>query len=104
MSRLQSIRHFDAERFELYLGGVELCNGFGELTDAAEQRARYEQALRERTQRQHPLYPLDERFLAALTEGMPPSAGNALGVDRLIQLCLNAARVGDVQAFAAAEL
>ena len=76
-----------AERFELYVGGVELCNGFGELTDPAEQRARLERDQAERARLGKPVYPIDERFLAALEEGMPPSAGNALGVDRLIALC-----------------
>lgn len=90
-----------AERFELYVAGVELCNGFGELTDAREQRRRYEQALNERIARGHPQYPMDERFLSALAEGMPPAGGNALGFDRLLQLVLRANSVGDVQAFGA---
>ncbi|MBX3181540.1 MAG: EF-P lysine aminoacylase GenX [Polyangiaceae bacterium] len=88
-----------AERFELYLAGVELCNGFGELNDAAEQRRRYEAALRERRARGMPVYPLDERFLAALEEGMPPAGGNALGLDRLLMLALDAPAITQVLAF-----
>jgi elongation factor P--(R)-beta-lysine ligase len=90
-----------AERFELYVAGVELCNGFGELTDAAEQRARLLRDQDERRRRGSPVYPLDERFLAALEEGMPPSAGNALGLDRLIAVCLGTDRIGAVSAFPA---
>ena len=88
-----------AERFEIYAGGVELCNGFGELTDPAEQRRRFvlEQERRQRTGA--PVYPLDERFLSALEEGMPPSGGNALGLDRLIALALGVPRIADVMAF-----
>jgi lysyl-tRNA synthetase class 2 len=73
-----------ARRFEAYVGGVELGNGFEELTDAAEQRRRFvaDQALR----RSGPQPPLPEDFLAALAEGMPPSGGIAVGVDRLVML------------------
>ncbi len=88
-----------AERFELYLAGVELCNGFGELSDAAEQRRRYEAALAERRARGMPVYPLDERFLAALEEGMPPAGGNALGLDRLLMLALDEPAITQVLAF-----
>lgn len=78
-----------AERAELYFGGVELCNAYGELTDPTEQRRRFvEEAERRRAQKRR-VYPLDEPFLAALTEGMPPSAGNALGFDRLVMVATN---------------
>jgi lysyl-tRNA synthetase class 2 len=87
------------ERFELYVAGVELCNGFGELTDPREQRARLERDQAARAGQGKAVYPIDERFLGALEEGMPPAAGNALGVDRLIALCLGAARIGDVLSF-----
>ena len=88
-----------AERFELYVGGVELCNGYGELTDAPEQRARFEQfrAMRAGGDLEHA--PLDEPLLAALEAGMPPSGGNALGVDRLVALARGTAGIADVQAF-----
>jgi lysyl-tRNA synthetase class 2 len=93
-----------AERFEVYAGGVELCNGFGELTDAAEQRARFERDRAARAAAGRDVYPLDERFLGALVEGMPPAAGNALGFDRLLAAALGAARVADVMAIPEAEL
>lgn len=87
------------ERFELYVGGVELCNGFGELTDPTEQRARFEQDRHARRMSGKPLYPIDDRFLRALEEGMPPSGGNALGLDRLIALGLGVERIGHVMPF-----
>jgi len=90
-----------AERFELFAGGIELCNGFGELTDPVEQRARLVADQAERARRGLPVYPIDERFLAALEEGLPPCAGNALGVDRLVMLAAGASTIGDVQAFPA---
>jgi lysyl-tRNA synthetase class 2 len=88
-----------AERFELYAGGAELCNGFGELTDPIEQRARLERDRATRRERNLPVYPLDERFLAALARGLPPCAGNALGLDRLVALACGSRRIGDVMAF-----
>jgi len=87
------------ERFELYAGGVELCNGFGELTDAAEQRRRFEAERLARRARGRPVYDIDERLLGALAEGMPPASGNALGVDRLVMLALGASSIAEVQAF-----
>ena len=74
-----------AERWELYLGGVELANAYSELTDPAEQRARFEEANAARAKRGAKPYPLDEPFLAALAQ-MPPSGGIALGVDRLLMI------------------
>jgi elongation factor P--(R)-beta-lysine ligase len=88
-----------ADRFEAYVDGVELCNGFGELTDPIEQRARLMRDRQTRMERGLDVYPIDERFLSALEEGMPPSGGNALGVDRLIMLITGAKRIGDVLAF-----
>jgi elongation factor P--(R)-beta-lysine ligase len=90
-----------AERFELYLGGVELCNGFGELTDPDEQRQRFRRDQDARATAGKPIYPIDERFLAALDEGMPPSAGNALGIDRLVALCLGEHEIARIMAFPA---
>ena len=89
------------ERFELYVAGVELCNGFGELVDPREQRARFERDQAERARRGLPVYPIDERFLAALERGMPPSAGNALGVDRLVALACGTTDIRRVLAFSA---
>jgi lysyl-tRNA synthetase class 2 len=93
-----------AERFELYVAGVELCNGFGELTDAVEQRARFERDRAERARRGKPVYPLDERFLEALARGMPESGGNAIGLDRLVALATGTRSIRDVLAFADDEL
>jgi lysyl-tRNA synthetase class 2 len=91
-----------AERFELYAAGVELCNGFAELTDPLEQRARFERDLRERRALGRPLYPLDEPFLQALEAGLPPCSGNALGFDRVLMLACSAEHIADVQPFPAA--
>jgi lysyl-tRNA synthetase class 2 len=88
-----------AERFELYVGGLELCNAYGELSSPVEQRRRFEDERARRRSHGHTVYPLDERFLDALVEGMPPAAGNALGFDRLMMVLLDAATLGDVIAF-----
>ncbi|MEO1087601.1 MAG: EF-P lysine aminoacylase EpmA, partial [Acidobacteriota bacterium] len=88
-----------AERFELYVDGVELANGFHELRDADEQRRRFENDLTERRRRGLPEGPLDERLLAALAHGLPPCAGVALGVDRLVMLAAGSDAIDDVIAF-----
>lgn len=88
-----------AERFELYVGGVELCNGFDELTDPAEQRTRFEQDSARRAAEGRVTYPIDEPFLAALSAGMPRAGGNALGFDRLVMLATGARNIGEVMAF-----
>lgn len=87
------------ERFEVYVGAVELSNGFGELTDPVEQRRRFEAEKGRRRRTGAPDHPIDERFLAALTEGMPPSGGNALGFDRLVALSLGLDGISGVVAF-----
>ena len=84
-----------AERFELYCCGVELANGFGELTDAAEQRRRFALEMDEKERVYGERYPIDEDFLAALSI-MPEASGVALGFDRLAMLATGAARVDDV--------
>ncbi|HEX3432163.1 MAG TPA: EF-P lysine aminoacylase EpmA [Rhizomicrobium sp.] len=84
-----------AERFELYACGIELANGFGELTDVAEQRRRFETEMDEKERVYGERYPLDEEFLAALSQ-MPDSSGVALGFDRLVMLCLGAPSLDDV--------
>ena len=88
-----------AERFELYLGPLELANGYHELTDAAEQGARFDADLRRRAARGQPLPPRDDRLLAALDAGLPDCAGVALGVDRLLMAMLGTDRIADVLAF-----
>ncbi|HEX4078689.1 MAG TPA: EF-P lysine aminoacylase EpmA [Rhizomicrobium sp.] len=84
-----------AERFELYACGVELANGFGELTDAAEQRRRFEAEMAEKQRIFGERYPLDEDLLAALPH-MPRTSGAALGFDRLVMLALGAPHIEDV--------
>lgn len=84
-----------AERFELYASGVELANGFGELTDPAEQRRRFQAEMDEKERIYGERYPLDEDFLAALA-AMPPASGIALGFDRLVMLATHAPRIEDI--------
>ena len=86
LSRIKADDPLVCERFELYAGGVELANAFGELTDAAEQRGRFEADNAERRRLGKPELPIDEEFLAALESGLPECSGIALGVDRLIML------------------
>ncbi len=88
-----------AERFEAYVEGVELANGYHELTDPAEQRRRFEADLAERRRRGLPALPVDERLLAALEHGLPDCAGVALGVDRLVMLACGASCLAEVMAF-----
>jgi lysyl-tRNA synthetase class 2 len=102
LSRLKPGDPAVAERVELYAKGLELANGFSELTDAVEQRTRLveEQELRRRLGRS--VYPLDERFLDAVGR-MPPSAGIAVGLDRILMLLLGVQRISDVLLFPAHE-
>ncbi len=88
-----------AERFELYLGPLELANGYHELCDAREQRARFERDVQVRAQRGLPAIPLDAALLGALEHGLPDCAGVALGVDRLLMALLDTPRICDVLAF-----
>jgi elongation factor P--(R)-beta-lysine ligase len=94
LARLQDDKRF-AERFELYVCGVELANGFGELDDPAEQRRRFAAEMEERQRIYGDTYPIDEDFLAALAE-MPPACGIALGFDRLVMLATGAEHIEDV--------
>jgi lysyl-tRNA synthetase class 2 len=87
------------ERFELYAGGLELANAFGELTDPIEQRARFQEESAARAARGRTVYPIDEALLTALAS-MPPTSGVALGFDRLVMFALGAADIRDVIAFA----
>ena len=88
-----------AARFELYLDGIELANGFHELADGGEQRARFEQDLATRRRRGQRVPPLDERLLAALAHGIPECAGVALGFDRVVAIALGAGCLADGLAF-----
>lgn len=88
-----------SERFELYLDGIELANGFHELGDAAEQRRRFSDENRARQAQGLPLMPIDENLLAALAAGLPDCAGVALGVDRLVMLAAGKTALHEVLAF-----
>lgn len=88
-----------AERFELYLGALELANGYHELADGAEQRARFERDYAVRRARGSDLPAIDDALLAALDAGFPDCAGVALGVDRLLMAMLGTGRIADVVAF-----
>jgi len=92
-----------AERFELYMGGLELCNGFTELTDPAIQRRRFEEEIDFRKQHHRRVTPMPEKFLNAMVH-MPPCAGNALGIDRLIMILADTDCIDDVVAFTTEEL
>ena len=92
-----------AERFELYVGKQELANGYHELTDAAEQRARFLRDNVRRRARGLPELPVDENFLAALESGMPDCAGVALGIERLLMAMMGTDDIRDVLAFSFAD-
>ena len=96
LSKLKADDPRVAERWELYVNGMELANAFTELTDAAEQRRRFEAARAERRAIGEADYPLDEAFLSALGD-MPPTGGVALGVDRLVMLACGASRIDEVR-------
>ena len=96
LARLKSDDPRVAERWELYVNGIELANAFTELVDPVEQRRRFELAREERRALGEADYPLDEEFLDALAR-MPPSGGVALGVDRLVMLACGASSIADVQ-------
>jgi lysyl-tRNA synthetase class 2 len=85
-----------AERFEVYVCGLELANAFGELTDAAEQRRRFGADKEKKRALYGETYPIDEDFIAALEHGLPDCAGIALGFDRLVMLCTGASHVEEV--------
>lgn len=101
LARLKAEDPRVAERFELYIAGVELANGFFELNDAEEQRRRLEEEREERRRLGRPAYPLDERFLEAVGR-MPPAAGVATGLDRLVMILGGWERIEDVLLFPAA--
>ncbi|MGD8284253.1 MAG: EF-P lysine aminoacylase EpmA [Desulfobacterales bacterium] len=92
-----------AERFELYIAGIELCNGFSELTDSAEQRDRFQKEQRLRRSCGKKEYPMPDAFLDVLND-MPSACGNALGIDRLVMLFADTDKIDDVVAFTPEEL
>lgn len=91
-----------AERFELFIHGLEIANGYHELCDASEQRQRFEKDRERRMKSGKPVHPLDENLLAALTTGLPPCAGVSVGVDRLLMVMHGIDSISDVIAFPAA--
>lgn len=93
--------HHVAERFELYVDGIELANGFHELLDALEQRRRFEQDLQLRRSRSQAVNPLDQRLLGALAHGLPDCAGVALGFDRLVMVALGLPSLAAAMSFSA---
>ena len=99
LAEISTEDHRVAERFEVYYKGIELANGFRELTDGREQRQRFEQDNRKRAARGLPQHPIDNNLLDALEHGMPECSGVALGVDRLIMIALGATSLSDVLAF-----
>lgn len=103
LAKLKPDNRSIAERFELYISGLELCNAFTELTDAVEQRQRFELEQKIRSESGKQLYPLPEKFLESL-QFMPEASGNALGVDRLVMLFANTTRIDDVVAYTPEEL
>jgi lysyl-tRNA synthetase class 2 len=96
---LARIRGPVASRFEMYLDGVELANGFHELGNAEEQRARFAHDLQQRAQRGLPAMPVDEHFLAALAHGLPECAGVAVGFDRVLMCAISAEHIDEVLTF-----
>lgn len=96
---LARVRGPVASRFEAYLDGIELANGFHELGAAAEQRARFEADLADRARKGLPAMPIDAHFLAALEHGLPECSGVALGFDRLVMCATGAKHIDDVLAF-----
>ncbi len=99
LARLDPADPRTAQRFELYLAGIELANGFHELAAATEQRARFTQDLQQRAQRGLAVHPMDERLLAALGAGLPECSGVALGFDRVVMLAAGAAHIREVLPF-----
>lgn len=96
---LARIRGPVASRFELYLDGMELANGFHELGNAPEQQARFTRDLEQRSQRGLPAVPVDARFLAALAHGLPDCAGVAVGFDRVVMCAAGAEHIDEVLTF-----
>jgi lysyl-tRNA synthetase class 2 len=103
LAKLKSEDPARAERFELYIGGLELCNAFSELTDPIEQRQRFEAERRLRQTMDKSVYPMPENFLNSLN-AMPEAAGNALGIDRLVMLFADTTTIDDVVTFTPEEL
>jgi lysyl-tRNA synthetase class 2 len=103
LAKLKPDNRSFAERFELYISGLELCNAFTELTDAVEQRQRFKLERKIRNESGKQSYPLPEKFLESM-QFLPEASGNALGIDRLVMLFANTTKIDDVVAFTPEEL
>ena len=99
LSKLSGTQPVTANRFEVYFNNVELANGYEELTDAVEQKKRFQDELTERQQVGLANVPMDENLLAALTHGLPDCSGVALGLDRLLMLMTDAKSIDEVLTF-----
>ena len=100
LARLKSTKPPVAARFEAFLGGLELANGFDELSDEAEQRGRFEADRKRRRDEGRHTPPIDEPFLAALAHGLPGCAGVAIGIDRLVAVAKGLQSLYDTTSFA----
>ncbi|MBW2261008.1 MAG: EF-P lysine aminoacylase GenX [Deltaproteobacteria bacterium] len=99
LARLSPANPEVCERFELYVDGIEIANAFSELTDPAEQRRRLDEANEKREAQGRPAYPVDKPFIEALEDGLPPCAGIAIGVDRLVAVLLDLDGIDEAMAF-----
>ncbi|MEY4767687.1 MAG: hypothetical protein RL637_326 [Pseudomonadota bacterium] len=99
LARLKPTNPLLTERFEIFIQGLELGNGFFELTDAKQQRRRFEQDLQQRQQKQLPTVKIDEYLLAALTVGLPECSGIAIGLDRLLMVLSNCSHIDEILSF-----
>jgi lysyl-tRNA synthetase class 2 len=99
LSKVSRMDQRETERFELYVAGMEIANGFSELNDPVDQRCRFETQLQDREKGDDEAQLLDNEFLQALEYGMPPAAGEGLGIDRLVMLYSGANSIKEVILF-----